>query len=374
MATQLLQTKNAIYKRTRTKGKGPKPLIPPPQNAGWKQHHAHPAYYGRPDGKVWSAKRGRILEGCIPPDGYTRIGIGGKLVKRARFNLSLSLGRAIKEAMECDHIVSVKEGGGDDWANLQELTRADHNRKTTVDNPDKGKKQGITRGVPIVACHEDTGDETRCDSINEAVRELGISYRAIERSLKGETIRGDYVFSHTPEYLAEQADLPGELWLEAVSKWGVLPNTEASDRGRIQDSRGRWSYGNDSQGYKRFGAMIDKKRSLKVHDVIGRTFLEPPPSPNHTPDHINGDPSDNRVENLRWATELEQGRNRRDNRRVIQLDADTGEQLAVFESLVAAAEAVRISVSGIGNVAGGRQLTAGGFKWMWHTPDDMEIE
>jgi hypothetical protein len=67
MVTQLSQTKDAIYQREmRAKAKAakgptpPKPLIPPPQDAGggeapanlWKQHQSHPAYYGRPDGKV----------------------------------------------------------------------------------------------------------------------------------------------------------------------------------------------------------------------------------------------------------------------------------------------------------------------------------
>jgi hypothetical protein len=100
-----------------------------------------------------------------------------------------------------------------------------------------------------------------------------------------------------------------------------------------------------------------------VHDVLGRTFLEPPPSPEHTVDHINGDRSDNRPDNLRWATRSEQGRNKSNNCRVIQLDSVTGAHLAVFGSVVAAAEAVKVSASAIHDVAGGRGRTAGGFGW-----------
>jgi hypothetical protein len=306
MVKKLSQAKDAMRNRQKyaqakalERPTAPKPLIPPPLLQGWKAHHAYLAYYGRPDGKVWNAKLGRVLEGCIPPDGYSRIKVDGKLVKRSRFNLSLDLGRAIREGFVCDHILPVSNGGGDEWSNLQELSKPDHNRKTALDNPDAGKKRGITLGIPIVARHVGTGDETRFTSVNVAVRELGFSDIVISRSLKGETIKGDYISSRAPEHLAEQADLPGELWRKAVSSWGVLPNTEASDRGRIQDSRGRRSYGNDLNGYKGFQSTIDKKpRNLQVHDVIGRTFLKPPPSPDHTPDHINGDPSDNRVENF----------------------------------------------------------------------------
>jgi hypothetical protein len=375
MVKEPSQTKNAIYLREKYAQakalKGLKPLIPPPQDAEgeapanlWKQHHAYPAYYGRPDGQIWSAKLGRIIEGTLQSDGYYRLTIDGKLLKRSRFNLSLSLGRAIGEEMDCDHIVPVSRGGGDDWANLQELTKEAHRRKTALDNPDRSKKSGITTGIPIIARHVFTGEETRYHSVIEAARELGMSSGVIAKSLKGETIKCDYVFSHTPEHLAEQADLPGEIWLEAISTWGLLPNVKASDRGRIQDSFERRSYGCDKHGYKGFQATIDKKaKGIQVHDVIARTFLEPPPSLEHTSDHINGDPSDNRAENLRWATSTEQGRNMKSNRRVIQLDLITGEQLAVFGSLAEAAEGVGISADSIRHVAAGRHLNAGGFKW-----------
>jgi hypothetical protein len=366
-------TKNAIRLRERyaqvkaAKGSTPsKPLILPPMEQGWKEHHAHPAYHGRPDGKIWSAKLGRVLEGCIDKGGYIYIDIDKKRLPRSRFNLSLSLGRAIKVKMECDHIVPVSRGGGDDWANLQELTKEAHALKTALDNPEKGKKAGITRGVSILARHAGTGDETRFDSVKDAVIGLGINNQVIARSLKGETIKGDYVFSYTREHLIEHADLPGEMWLEAVSSWGVLHNIKASDRGRIQNSSGRRSYGSDSSGYKRFGAMIDKKpRDLRVHDVITRTFLEPPPSSDHSPDHIDGDKSDNRVENSRWATPTEQNRNKSTNRRVVQLDLITGEQVAIFGSIAAAVDAVGTSATNITKVAGGRRRTAGAFGWKY---------
>jgi hypothetical protein len=365
---EISQTANAIYLREKyakeKAAKGPKPLIPPPQNVGWIQHHSNLKYYGKPDGQVWSAKRGRALVGYMEKDGYHHIRIDGKLVKRSRFNLSLSLGRAIKEGFDCDHIVPVEKGGGDDWSNLQELSRPDHNRKTAEDNPDVGTKSGITRGIPIIARHTVTGVEMPFSTISEAVRDLGIYAKIIERSLKGEMVDFDYVFSRAPEHLADQADLPGEKWREAVSSWGLIPNTEASDCGRVQESFGRRSFGRSYHAYKDFGTTVaGKLRCLQVHDVITRTFHGPPPSPEHTVDHINGDPSDNRAKNLRWATKKEQGRNRIDNHSVAQLDSITGEQLAVFGSIAEASEATGIVQSNISTVASGRRSTAGGFGW-----------
>jgi hypothetical protein len=121
-----------------------------------------------------------------------------------------------------------------------------------------GKKRGITLGIPIITLHSGTGEETRFDSVIAARRKLGIHNAVIDMSLKGETIKGNYIFSRTPEHLAEQPDLPREVWVKAVSSLGLIPKTEVSDRGRIQDSRGRRSYSTNEAGYKVFMATFDK--------------------------------------------------------------------------------------------------------------------
>jgi hypothetical protein len=75
MVKKASQTKIAIYcreKRVEANAlKGPKPLIPPPQDGGWNQHHAYQAYYGKRNGTVWSAKCGKVLEGTIRLNGWT---------------------------------------------------------------------------------------------------------------------------------------------------------------------------------------------------------------------------------------------------------------------------------------------------------------
>lgn len=50
-------------------------------------------------------------------------------------------------------------------------------------------------------------------------------------------------------------------------------------------------------------------RTKTVHGLITETFLESRPSLNHTIDHIDRNPSNNHISNLRWATKSEQQRN-----------------------------------------------------------------
>ncbi len=49
---------------------------------------------------------------------------------------------------------------------------------------------------------------------------------------------------------------------------------------------------------------------IGVHRIIAFTFLGPPPVPTHTVDHINRQPGDNHVANLRWADATTQHGNR----------------------------------------------------------------
>ncbi len=71
-----------------------------------------------------------------------------------------------------------------------------------------------------------------------------------------------------------------------------------------------WTYGYDlGRGYKgiRIGGKI-----YKVHRLVAETYL-PNPENKLEIDHINRNPSDNRVENLRWVTRTENNRNTRSN-------------------------------------------------------------
>jgi hypothetical protein len=50
------------------------------------------------------------------------------------------------------------------------------------------------------------------------------------------------------------------------------------------------------------------RKMCKIHQLVLKHF-GPPQPPNTTPDHINRIKTDNRIENLRWATDKEQREN-----------------------------------------------------------------
>ena len=51
--------------------------------------------------------------------------------------------------------------------------------------------------------------------------------------------------------------------------------------------------------------ILSKNRAIKhisIHRLVAITFIGNPPSPKHECNHINGDRTDNHVENLEWVT------------------------------------------------------------------------
>ena len=90
-----------------------------------------------------------------------------------------------------------------------------------------------------------------------------------------------------------------------------------------------------------------------VHRLVARAFLGPPPALSYTVDHLNGNPDDNRVSNLRWATKSEQNRNQ--SKRKVQrsakpviLTSPSGET-SEYVSAIAASEAISANPGNISN-------------------------
>lgn len=105
-----------------------------------------------------------------------------------------------------------------------------------------------------------------------------------------------------------QFDLPGEVW--KVTPCG---RRRISNMGRAQFM--------NSASKTQWGLMITPKpcrgqkyatiKNEKFHRLVAFMFLGPPEEENMTVDHINGDCTDNRVANLRWASRSLQNTNRK---------------------------------------------------------------
>lgn len=96
--------------------------------------------------------------------------------------------------------------------------------------------------------------------------------------------------------LEEWRDVPGYEGLYQVSNLGRVYSFKTNRYLKM---------GINSHGYKRAPLLKDDKTQLRnVHRLVALAFI---PNPDNKPnvDHINGDKTDNRVTNLKWATQKE---------------------------------------------------------------------
>lgn len=87
---------------------------------------------------------------------------------------------------------------------------------------------------------------------------------------------------------------------------GILVSSRGEVYNRARHSKTfQWTCGSDNHGYRRI--TLDGKSYL-VHRLVAETFLENPEK-YKTVDHIDRNPSNNDVSNLRWADQHMQMRN-----------------------------------------------------------------
>jgi hypothetical protein len=98
-----------------------------------------------------------------------------------------------------------------------------------------------------------------------------------------------------------------------------------SSKGRFLTVQGRF-YENDKNQCRpsiyvpvkgEHGGALYKQ--IDMHRILAYTFFGPPPTENSTVDHIDRDPSNNSIQNLRWASPLEQFSNRERMRFLVRI-------------------------------------------------------
>lgn len=164
--------------------------------------------------------------------------------------------------------------------------------------------------------------------------------------------------------------MENEVWRSVSFLDGLY---EVSDLGRIRNTKtGRIRATPVSKrGYPVFST---KGRLINVHKCVATEFI---PNPNELPtvNHIDGDKTNNRVENLEWCSYRDNilharrtGLHTSDGDKPV-LQIKDGEIVARYKSVSEASRQTGISRSGIGNAIyhrcynGHHHLKAGGYEW-----------
>lgn len=214
---------------------------------------------------------------------------------------------------------------------------------------------------------DDNGNETErteYESRSDAAEANSISASNIGKAVAYQQMYRGYQWTDV-----EHEDLPGEYWASFRQKnWRKY---QVSNLGRICGPNKRKTYGSKAGASYKFG-MPGRKTPYAVHELLAFAFLGARPTPQHTVDHIDGDPFNNLLENLRWYSKTEQARNRKSVKAVEAFYKGTIETIGTWMTIVDAAEATGAHAAHITSVIKGKRRSAGtrdGKKIAWRHKD-----
>jgi hypothetical protein len=218
---------------------------------------------------------------------------------------------------------------------------------------------------PILGRKVGADDWTTFPSANEAARTLRLDHGHISACANRRQLStGGFEFKFAEA--AEVDTLDGEMWKSTVG------GAQVSSLGRFRSTRGIVSTPKPrTSGYVQ--VKIHKKIYL-LHRLVATAFALPFQPGQTQVDHINGDPSDNRVVNLRYATPSQNVRHsyktnsaRASNASRLSkpiLGRKVGEDdWTTFPSSREAARTLRLDQRHISACANRRQLSTGGFEF-----------
>jgi hypothetical protein len=252
------------------------------------------------------------------------------------------------------------------WANRSEQIRHSYatNKKRASNAPKMSK--------PVLGRALGTQEWTQYPSTAEAARALGLFNSAISACCGGRTKRAaEYEF----KWAEANEVLPGEVFKPYETAW-------VSNFGRYRNCHGVISTPKtQSSGYVKI--WINGK-SHQLHRVMAVAFDLPKRDDQDTVDHIDNDPSNNLLDNLRWANRSEQIRhsyatnearasNAPKRSKPVLGRALCTEEWTQYPSTAEAARALGLHSGSICACCGGKYKRQGEYEFKWAEANEAAV-
>ena len=327
----------------------------------WKIIKNFPNYEISNLGNIRNSKNKYIMKPFMNEAGYLRISLYNETIKRKKFYIQRLVAQEFIENIEnkstVNHINNNpldNRSSNLEWSTMKE--QIIHKYKTN----NKFEKRSNIKSIWRLNCntlekiekYESTTQAVKWikkNNLTKTNNELTLRQSLINVS-KGKN-KTAYGFKWVYEYNNNQNTIENELWKEIPFEIIKINNYFISNYGRIRNNKKEIL--NLSPHTNRYVFVEINKNSISVHRLVDLVFL---PNLNNKEfvNHIDGNKSNNNLDNLEWATCLENNLHKIKNglsnttKKVIQYDINMN-KLNEFYSIVDASNQLNLHISTISN-------------------------
>ena len=327
----------------------------------WKTITNFPNYEISNLGNIRNSNNKYIMKPFTNEAGYLRISLYNDTVKRKKFYIQRLVAQEFIENFENKPTVNHINNNPLDnrVCNLEWSTMKEQNAHKYKTNNNFEKRSNI-KSIWRLNCvtsekiekYESTTQAVKWIKENnltktDNVLTLGQSLINVSNG-KNNTAYG---FKWEYEYNINQNIMDNEIWKEIPFEIIKITNYFISDYGRIRNNRGEiLNLCPSIHGYVKVQINANQ---MSVHRLVALVFLENPENKEFV-NHIDGNKSNNKLDNLEWATCLENNLHKIKNglsnatKRVIQYDINMN-KINEFYSIVDASNQLKLHVTTISN-------------------------
>jgi hypothetical protein len=242
------------------------------------------------------------------------------------------------------------------WCTKEENMQ--HAHANIIKNTQKVAVEGKSSGGIVV----------NFESVSDAAKHVnGVMNGIIRCCIGTRRTYKNYAWSYaTPKVIIPNVDLPGEIWkLTTDSIYDEINKYDywVSNMARVCNAKLR----NKKINLQTLQTRLKRpghKKTMQIHRLVIMAFDVPNPEGKTEVDHIDGNYKNNRLDNLRWATPLENCNNpatvKKNPVRRISTDGATKDYISIKEALL---DTYGASSSGICECISGKFKTHCGYKW-----------
>ena len=275
----------------------------------WKKVDGYPKYEVSSLGRVRNLLKNKILKGSKDCAGYLRVGLCNEIHQKT-LKVHILVGKAFHPNPENKKEINHLGAKDDNRACMLEWTTHQENCAHATKNITKYKKTAVhkidIKTNAIIKTYDKISDTEKDGFMRSMVNACLNGKRKKHGGFKWQRV--------TEKPIISSDDLQGEIWYNLkdsiFDECKIFKNYKVSNFGRVKGYKDKFMVPNTSTG-RSVVHLVEGNiiKHMKVHRMVLMASNTPNPENKPEVDHIDSNPKNHHLTNLRWATKEDQRNN-----------------------------------------------------------------